>query len=108
MVQNSGKACCRLCLAPENECVGIFKTQAADKQQIQAKINLCVQIQVSQINSKSSANQIFRKRRSVSFTDSPYKRSSLCAGKIDKCQCGWSHASEGSRNEKKKKKNVWC
>ena len=33
--------------------------------------------------------------------------------KIDKCQCGRSHASEGSRNEKKKKKTekekyVWC
>ena len=42
--------CCRLCLAPENECVEIFKTQAADKQPIQSKISSCVQIQVSCFN----------------------------------------------------------
>lgn len=42
-----GKSCCRLCLAPDNECVGIFKTQAADKLPIQEKIAACVQIQVS-------------------------------------------------------------
>lgn len=52
MTQNAGKACCRLCLAPENECVDIFKTQAADKQAIQVKINACVQIQVSVNNGK--------------------------------------------------------
>ena len=76
MAQSSSKACCRLCLAPENECVGIFKTQAADKQPIQAKINSCVQIQVSQLNSESSSYQIFRKRRVVRSllpNDSPYK-----------------------------------
>lgn len=39
---------CRLCLAPENECVEILKTQAADKQSIQSKILACLQIQVSQ------------------------------------------------------------
>ncbi|CRK91219.1 CLUMA_CG004902, isoform A [Clunio marinus] len=42
MSLNTGKACCRLCLAPEHECVNIFKTQAADKQPIQSKINSCV------------------------------------------------------------------
>jgi len=42
--------CCRLCLAPQNECVEIFKTQAADKQPIQSKISSCVQIQVSVIS----------------------------------------------------------
>lgn len=42
-----GKSCCRLCLAPDNECVSIFKTQAADKLPIQEKIAACVQIQVS-------------------------------------------------------------
>ena len=46
MTQIVGKSCCRLCLAPETECVNIFKTQSADKQPIQAKINSCVQIQV--------------------------------------------------------------
>lgn len=45
MAQN--RNCCRLCLAPQNECVEIFKTQAADKQPIQLKISSCVQIQVS-------------------------------------------------------------
>lgn len=49
MTQIAVKACCRLCLAPENECVDIFKTQASDKQPIQSKINSCVQIQVSEI-----------------------------------------------------------
>ncbi|KAL7028030.1 hypothetical protein ACKWTF_005702 [Chironomus riparius] len=45
MTQN--RNCCRLCLAPQNECVEIFKTQAADKQPMQSKISSCVQIQVS-------------------------------------------------------------
>ncbi len=44
----SSRNCCRLCLAPENECVAIFKTQAADKQSIQSKISSCIQIQVSE------------------------------------------------------------
>lgn len=55
MTQNAGKACCRLCLAPNNECVDIFKTQAADKLTIQSKISACVQIQVSVNNGKSGA-----------------------------------------------------
>lgn len=55
MTQNISKACCRLCLAPETECVDIFKTQAADKQPIQTKINNCVQIQVSELKRKFQA-----------------------------------------------------
>ncbi|KAG5683827.1 hypothetical protein PVAND_013090 [Polypedilum vanderplanki] len=49
------KNCCRLCLAPETECVEIFKTQAADKQPIHTKIVSCVQIQVSS-NDRLSVN----------------------------------------------------
>ena len=45
MTSNS-KNCCRLCLAPENECVEIFRTKAADKQPIQTKITACLHIQV--------------------------------------------------------------
>lgn len=41
------RVCCRLCLAPENECVNIYKTSAADKQPLSLKINACVQIKVS-------------------------------------------------------------
>lgn len=52
MTQNAGKACCRLCLAPGDECVDIFKTQASDKTTIQSKIGACVQIQVSVNNPK--------------------------------------------------------
>lgn len=48
MAQNAGKTCCRLCMAPESECVGIFKTQAADKLPIKSKISACLQIQVSE------------------------------------------------------------
>lgn len=109
MSQNSGKTCCRLCLAPEDECVGIFKTQAADKQPIQTKINSCVQIQVSEINLNCLTNWWnFRKGRSVSSlgSDSPNKRSSLCARKIDKCQCGRSHARVKAAETKKWKRKI--
>jgi hypothetical protein len=61
--------CCRLCLAPQNECVEIFKTQAADKQPIQSKISSCVQIQVSVISF------ILNSRKSlVIFTQDPVRR----------------------------------
>lgn len=40
-------SCCRLCLASGDECVNIFRTQAADKQPLHTKISSCVQIQVS-------------------------------------------------------------
>lgn len=49
---SNNKNCCRLCLAPENECVEIFRTKAADKQPIQTKITACLHIQVC-INSPS-------------------------------------------------------
>lgn len=98
----AGKSCCRLCLAPDNECVSIFKTQAADKLPIQAKIAACVQIQVSLSwhldgggHTSSSASVIHL--RKVELV--------VCEAKIDKCQCGRSHASEG-RNEKCEKKNM--
>lgn len=71
MTQNSGKACCRLCLAPENECVNIFKTQAADKQPIQTKINSCVQIQVS--GKAAAGSHSKAKIRQLCSSDSPQK-----------------------------------
>ena len=40
-------ACCRLCLAPDNECVSIFKTCAADKEPLAQKIQSCDNIKVS-------------------------------------------------------------
>lgn len=42
------RVCCRLCLAPENECVNIYMTSAADKEPLSLKINACVRIKVSQ------------------------------------------------------------
>lgn len=50
MASNSAvkvSSCCRLCLASGDECVNIFRTQAADKQPLNTKISSCVQIQVS-------------------------------------------------------------
>lgn len=41
---------CRLCLAPENECVSIYNNLSADKQPLQQKISSCVQIKVSNYN----------------------------------------------------------
>lgn len=38
---------CRLCLAPETECVPIFTTSAADKEPLSNKILTCVSIKVS-------------------------------------------------------------
>lgn len=38
---------CRLCLAPDTECVPIFSTTAADKEPLSSKILACVAIKVS-------------------------------------------------------------
>lgn len=38
---------CRLCLAPDSECVPIFATAAADKEPLSSKIQACVNIKVS-------------------------------------------------------------
>lgn len=72
MAQNAGKACCRLCLAPESECVDIFKTQAADKLPIQTKINSCVQIQVSETEKLAPAGSRMKLRSGrLCSTESP-------------------------------------
>lgn len=42
------KNCCRLCLAPEEECVPIFANFAADRQRLDQKIFSCVRIKVLQ------------------------------------------------------------
>lgn len=44
---------CRLCLAPENECLDIFANYAADKQPLELKIQDCVHITVFQGDSLS-------------------------------------------------------
>ena len=40
---------CRLCLAPDTECVPIFATAAADKEPLSSKIHSCVNIRVSHL-----------------------------------------------------------
>lgn len=37
---------CRLCMAPDTECVPIFATAAADKEPLSSKILACVSIKV--------------------------------------------------------------
>lgn len=44
---------CRLCLAPDSECVPIFATAAADKEPLSNKILSCVSIKVSLNSFKS-------------------------------------------------------
>lgn len=39
--------CCRLCLAPDNECISILNSYAADKEPLATKIHSCVSIKVS-------------------------------------------------------------
>lgn len=41
------RGACRLCLAPDTECVPIFSTSAADKEPLPVKILACVAIKVS-------------------------------------------------------------
>lgn len=41
---------CRLCLAPDSECVPIFATAAADKEPLSNKILSCIGIKVSRLN----------------------------------------------------------
>lgn len=50
----SRKNCCRLCLAPEEECVPIFTNFAADRQRLDQKIFSCVRIKVVQGDDLSS------------------------------------------------------
>lgn len=68
------QSCCRLCLAPDNECVSIFGTKAADKQPISLKIQACVNIQVS------VTHILFFHHRSHSL---------FCSVPIDKLRLGW-------------------
>lgn len=43
-----GRICCRLCLAPAEECIPIFSNFAADRQRLDQKIFSCVRIKVAQ------------------------------------------------------------
>ncbi|KAJ6637460.1 Zinc finger protein, partial [Pseudolycoriella hygida] len=45
---------CRLCLAPDSECVPIFATAAADKEPLSSKIQACVNIKIYQGDRLSS------------------------------------------------------
>ncbi|KNC32015.1 hypothetical protein FF38_10701 [Lucilia cuprina] len=38
--------CCRLCLAPDNECISILNSYAADKEPLASKIHTCVSVKV--------------------------------------------------------------
>lgn len=40
--------CCRLCLAPDSECVPILTSLAADKEPLSSKIQACVNVKVNQ------------------------------------------------------------
>jgi len=39
--------CCRLCIAPQTECISIINSYAADKEPLSTKIHNCVGIKVS-------------------------------------------------------------
>lgn len=52
--------CCRLCLAPDNECISILNSYAADKEPLASKIHTCVSVKVSWITQK---NMFVDKRR---------------------------------------------
>ncbi|XP_075158522.1 hangover [Haematobia irritans] len=45
--------CCRLCLAPDNECISILNSYAADKEPLASKIHSCVSIKISSNDSLS-------------------------------------------------------
>lgn len=53
---------CRLCLAPDTECVPIFATAAADKEPLSNKILSCVNIKVSCVTTRkySISNLLYR------------------------------------------------
>lgn len=56
LIIHARQNCCRLCLAPDNECVPIFTTYAADKEPISIKIQACVNIKVSIEEKKCNLN----------------------------------------------------
>ncbi|XP_061388292.1 zinc finger protein hangover [Musca vetustissima] len=45
--------CCRLCLAPDNECISILNSYAADKEPLASKIHSCVSIKISSTDTLS-------------------------------------------------------
>ncbi|XP_058974904.1 zinc finger protein hangover-like [Musca domestica] len=45
--------CCRLCLAPDNECISILNSYAADKEPLASKIHSCVSIKISSTDNLS-------------------------------------------------------
>lgn len=45
--QQQRQNCCRLCLAPDNECISILNSYAADKEPLATKIYSCVSVKVS-------------------------------------------------------------
>lgn len=46
MQRQARQNCCRLCLAPDSECISILNSYAADKEPLAAKILHCVNIKV--------------------------------------------------------------
>uniref|UniRef100_A0A1A9Z658 Zinc finger protein hangover n=1 Tax=Glossina pallidipes TaxID=7398 RepID=A0A1A9Z658_GLOPL len=45
--QQQRQNCCRLCLAPDNECISILNSYAADKEPLATKIYSCVSVKIS-------------------------------------------------------------
>lgn len=109
------RICCRLCLAPENECVSIYKTSAADKQPLSMKINACVQIKVSENSffpirnarkdffSKSSIIQSFQINLEFEKLSLPWEEKSILSHLVQhyiKMKMRICGKREGDRREK--------
>lgn len=53
------RGACRLCMAPNNECVPIFATLAADKEPLAVKILSCLGLRVSSSRTKTKTKAVF-------------------------------------------------
>lgn len=51
VIRITRQVCCRLCLAPDSECVSIYGVVAADREPLAQKIQSCVSIKVNIITS---------------------------------------------------------
>lgn len=101
---------CRLCLAPDTECVPIFATAAADKEPLSNKILSCVNIKVSQRAFASAEGE--RKKKAEYFVTEPLIGAgptsiSLSSERAGRAGGGGTDVGRSSRGRRKASPGRW-
>lgn len=99
---------CRLCLAPDTECVPIFATAAADKEPLSNKILSCVNIKVSEKRANERNNK--QKKKKNMWTNSYQSHRSIIDCGTSACNwrvvVGWATRCDGREEEKETKSKM--